>query len=139
MGLIVKKFGGTSVADIDCIRNVANRVKKTYDQGNNMVVILSAMAGVTDGLIDMAKQITDTPEKRELDVLLSTGEQTTAALLAITLKSMDYPAVSLLGHQAELLTDRTYGNARIVEIGATRIKNLIENRIIVVVAGFQGS
>jgi len=138
MGLIVKKFGGTSVADIDRIRNVANRIKKTYDLGNNVVVILSAMAGVTDGLIDMAKQITDTPEKRELDVLLSTGEQTTAALLAITLKSMDYPAVSLLGHQAELFTDRTFGNARIVEIGATRIKNLIENRNIVIVAGFQG-
>ncbi len=138
MGLIVKKFGGTSVADIDRIRNVANRIKKTYDLGNNVVVILSAMAGVTDGLIDMAKQITDTPEKRELDVLLSTGEQTTAALLAITLKSMDYPAVSLLGYQAELLTDRTFGNARIVEIGATRIKNLIENRNIVIVAGFQG-
>lgn len=138
MGLIVKKFGGTSVANIDRIRNVANRIKKTYDLGNNVVVILSAMAGVTDGLIDMAKQITDTPEKRELDVLLSTGEQTTAALLAITLKSMDYPAVSLLGHQAELFTDRTFGNARIVEIGATRIKNLIENRNIVIVAGFQG-
>ncbi len=138
MGLIVKKFGGTSVADIDRIRNVANRIKKTYDLGNNVVVILSAMAGVTDGLIDMAKQITDTPEKRELDVLLSTGEQTTAALLAITLKSMDYPAVSLLGHQAELFTDRTFGNARIVGIGATRIKNLIENRNIVIVAGFQG-
>ncbi len=138
MGLIVKKFGGTSVADIDRIRNVANRIKNTYDLGNNVVVILSAMAGVTDGLIDMAKQITDTPEKRELDVLLSTGEQTTAALLAITLKSMDYPAVSLLGHQAELFTDRTFGNARIVEIGATRIKNLIENHNIVIVAGFQG-
>ncbi len=138
MGLIVKKFGGTSVADIDRIRNVANRIKKTYDLGNNVVVILSAMAGVTDGLIDMAKQITDTPEKRELDVLLSTGEQTTAALLAITLKSMDYPAVSLLGHQAELFTDRTFGNARIVGIGATRIKSLIENRNIVIVAGFQG-
>lgn len=138
MGLIVKKFGGTSVANIDRIRNVANRIIKTYDLGNNVVVILSAMAGVTDGLIDMAKQITDTPEKRELDVLLSTGEQTTAALLAITLKSMDYPAVSLLGHQAELFTDRTFGNARIVEIGATRIKNLIENRNIVIVAGFQG-
>ncbi|KKK91247.1 hypothetical protein LCGC14_2714900, partial [marine sediment metagenome] len=91
MGLIVKKFGGTSVANIDRIRNVANRIIKTYDLGNNVVVILSAMAGVTDGLIDMAKQITDTPEKRELDVLLSTGEQTTAALLAITLKSMNYP------------------------------------------------
>lgn len=138
MGLIVKKFGGTSVADIDCIRNVATRIKKTYDRGNNVVVILSAMAGVTDGLIDMAKKITAIPEKRELDVLLSTGEQTTAALLAITLKSMNYPAVSLLGYQAELLTDRTYGNARIVEIGATRIKNFIANRTIVVVAGFQG-
>jgi aspartate kinase len=138
MGLIVQKFGGTSVADIERIRNVAKRVGKTYDLGNDVVVILSAMAGTTDNLIEMANKVTPTPNKRELDVLLSTGEQTTAALLSITLQSMKYPAISLLGYQAEVVTDHTFGNARILEIGATRIKGLVEKRNIVVVAGFQG-
>ena len=138
MGLIVQKYGGTSVADLERIRYVAKRVAKTFDKGNNVVVVLSAMAGITDGLLDMAGRITDFPEKRELDVLLATGEQTTAALLAITLKSMNYHAESLLGHQAEVLTNRNFGSARIVDIGASRIKELIEKNNIVVVAGFQG-
>ncbi len=138
MALIVQKYGGTSVADLDRIRNVANRVIKTYDQGNDVVVILSAMAGITDSLIDLAQQITHYPEKRELDVLLATGEQTTAALLAMTLNAMNYPAQSLLGHQAEVVTDCTFGNARIMDIGASRIKELLAGRCIVVVAGFQG-
>ena len=138
MGLIVQKYGGTSVADLERIRYVANRVAKTFDRGNNVVVVLSAMAGVTDGLLGMAGRITESPEKRELDVLLSTGEQTTAALLSITLKSMNYPAKSLLGYQAEVLTNRDFGNARIVDIGAGRIKELVEKNNIVVVAGFQG-
>ena len=138
MGLIVQKFGGTSVADLDRIRNVANRVAKTYDQGNEVVVIVSAMAGVTDGIIKLARQVTATPEKRELDVLLATGEQTTAALLAMTLKSMNYSARSLLGFQAEVVTDCTYGNARIMGIGANRIKDLLKKGNIVTVAGFQG-
>jgi aspartate kinase len=138
MGLIVQKYGGTSVADIKRIRDVAKRVAKTFDKGNNVVVVLSAMAGVTDRLLDMASRITDSPEKRELDVLLATGEQTTAALLAITLKSINYPAESLLGYQAEVLTNRNFGSARIVDIGASRIKELIEKNNIVVVAGFQG-
>lgn len=138
MGLIVQKFGGTSVADLDRIRNVAKRVTKTYDQGNDVVVILSAMAGVTDKLIQMAQKIDEFPDKRELDVLLATGEQTTAALLAMTLQAMGYPASSLLGFQAEVHTDCDFGNARIVDIGASRIKQLVGNRRIVVVAGFQG-
>ena len=138
MGLIVQKYGGTSVADLDRIHNVAERIAKTFDQGNDVVVILSAMAGVTDGLIDMATQISESPDKRELDVLLATGEQTTAALLAITLNAMNYPALSLLGHQAEVVTDDTFGNARILDIGARRIMDIIEKRNIVVVAGFQG-
>jgi aspartate kinase len=138
MGLIVQKFGGTSVADIERIRNVAKRVSNTFDQGNDVVVILSAMAGVTDNLIEMAHEVTETPEKRELDVLMATGEQTTAALLAMTLKSMNYPALSLLGHQAEVVTDGTFGNARILDIGAGRILDILKNRNIVVVAGFQG-
>jgi aspartate kinase len=138
MGLIVQKYGGTSVADIERIRNVAKRVAETFEQGNNVVVILSAMAGVTDDLIDMATQITESPDKRELDVLLATGEQTTAALLAMTLKNMNHPAVSLLGHQAKVVTDCTFGNARIIEIGSDNIMDLVKNGNIVVVAGFQG-
>ncbi|HUV78781.1 MAG TPA: aspartate kinase [Desulfobacterales bacterium] len=139
MGLIVQKYGGTSVADIERIRNVAKRVAETFEQGNDVVVILSAMAGVTDNLIDMATQITESPDKRELDVLLATGEQTTAALLAMTLKSMNRPAVSMLGHQANVVTDCTFGNARIIEIGVENIMDLLKNGNIVVVAGFQGS
>jgi aspartate kinase len=138
MALIVKKFGGTSVGDLNKIRNVANRVIKSYDQGDDVVVILSAMAGVTDGLIELAKEITETPQKRELDALMATGEQTTAALLAMILQSMGYKAQSLLGFQAEVHTDCAFGNARILDIGANRIKTLLANRYIVVVAGFQG-
>ena len=138
MSLIVQKFGGTSVADIERIRNVANRVIRTYDQGNNVVVILSAMAGITDRLVDMAQGVSDTPDKRELDVLLATGEQTTSALLAMILISTGYPAQSLLGHQAEVVTDHCFGNARILDIRTERIKELLKNRNIVVIAGFQG-
>jgi aspartate kinase len=138
MALIVQKYGGTSVANLDRIRNVAIRVAKTKDQGHRVVVILSAMAGVTDSLINQAKEITALPDKRELDVLLATGEQTTAALLAMTLRSMNYPARSLLGYQAEVLTDCSYGDARILDIGASRIKDYLYKDRIVVVAGFQG-
>ena len=139
MSLIVQKFGGTSVGDIDRIRNVAMRVSKTFDEGNDVVVILSAMSGVTDSLIKMANQVAYAPDKRELDVLLTTGEQTTVALLAMMLKGMNYPAVSLLGHQAEILTDSDFGNARIAGIGAKRIKEFLNNRTIVIIPGFQGS
>ena len=138
MALIVQKFGGTSVADLERIRNVAHRTAKSFDNGNDVVVILSAMAGVTDGLIEKANQITGDPDKRELDVLLATGEQETAALLAMTLQSMNYPARSLLGFQAEVRTDCAFGNARIVNIDASRIKEFLGERCIVVVAGFQG-
>lgn len=138
MALVVQKFGGTSVADIERIKNVARRVINTYDQGNDVVVILSAMAGVTDGLIRLAQQASDTPDKREMDVLLATGEQTTSALLAMMLIQMGYPAQSMLGHQAEVVTDCVYGNARIIEIGANRLRQLLDRKTIVVVAGFQG-
>ena len=138
MGLIVQKYGGTSVSDLVRIRNVAKRVAFAYDGGNDVVVVISAMAGVTDSLIKMASQVSNRPEKRELDVLLSTGEQTTAALLAMTLNSMNYPARSLLGYQAEVHTNCDYGNARILNIGTERVKQLMTGRNIVVVAGFQG-
>jgi aspartate kinase len=138
MALVVQKYGGTSVADVDRIRNVAYRVAKTFDRGNQVVVILSAMAGVTDRLIQLAENASSVPDKREMDVLLATGEQTTAALLAMMLKEMGFNAQSLLGHQAEVVTDCDYGNARIIEIGTRRLHELIDRETIVVVAGFQG-
>ncbi len=138
MGLIVQKYGGTSVGNLERIQNVAKRVAKTYDRGNDVVVILSAMAGVTDSLIEMAHELCENPLKRELDVLLATGEQTTAALLSMKLHSMSYPARSMLGFQAGVRTDCTFGNARILDVGATRIRELVQNRHVVVVAGFQG-
>ncbi len=138
MALIVQKYGGTSVADLERTRNVAERVAKIYSAGNDVVVVLSAMAGVTDNLIQLARQISDDPNPRELDVLLATGEQTTVSLLCITLESMGYPATSLLGFQAEIITDPDFGHARIVEINSERIKELLSQRKIVAVAGFQG-
>lgn len=138
MGLIVQKYGGTSVADVKRIRNVARRVVKTYEKGHDVVVVLSAMAGVTDSLIKLANEASASPNGREMDVLLSTGEQTTVSLLAMMLMDMGYPATSLLGFQADILTDDQACNARIVSIGADRIRALLDNRNIVVVAGFQG-
>ena len=138
MALIVQKFGGTSVADIDHIRNVAKRVSRTHDRGDRVVVVLSAMAGVTDHLLSMANNASETPDKRELDVLLATGEQTTAALLAMMLKSMGYAATSLLGFQAGIKTDHSSGKARILDIDSQRIMDLLDIGQIVVVAGFQG-
>jgi aspartate kinase len=138
MGLIVQKYGGTSVADIERIRNVARRVVKTHQAGHQVVVILSAMAGVTDSLIGMANEAAKLPDRRELDVLLATGEQTTAAILAMMLKGQGHRAVSLLGHQARVRTDCAFGNARILDIRTDRIKHLLTDGTIVVVAGFQG-
>ena len=139
MGLIVQKYGGTSVGDLDRIRNVARRIANTYDKGNDVVVILSAMSGVTDQLIASAEQISQAPDKRELDVLLATGEQTTVALMAMTLIEMGYKAQSLLGYQAEILTDSKASKARILDIGAHRIKDFLKEKKIVIVAGFQGA
>jgi aspartate kinase len=138
MALIVQKYGGTSVANLDQIRKVAERVIKVYTAGNDVVVVLSAMAGVTDSLIQLAHQITNDPNRRELDVLLATGEQTTVSLLSIMLESMGFPAISLLGHQAEIVTNRAFGRARIAGIRSDRIKELLSQRKIVAVAGFQG-
>lgn len=138
MALIVQKYGGTSVGNIERIRNVAKRIIKTYDQGHDVVVVLSAMSGVTDNLIAMAHQASKAPDKRELDVLMATGEQTTIALMAMTLQDMNYPAASLLGFQADILTDGMSTKARIMSIGAQRIKDLLAEKKIVIIAGFQG-
>jgi aspartate kinase len=138
MALRVQKYGGTSVADIDCINNVADRVVKAFDGGDQPVIVLSAMAGITDKLISLANQASEQPDKRELDVLLSTGEQTTAALLAMILKSRGYKAKSFLGFQAGIHTDRTSGKARILDIECKKIEDAIKQGNIIVVAGFQG-
>ena len=139
MALRVQKYGGTSVADIEHINNVANRVQKAFDQGDKIVVVLSAMSGVTDHLISLAKQASDNPDKRELDLLLATGEQTTAALLTMILKSRGYKAKSFLGFQAGILTDKMSGKARILDIDCKNLKQAVETGDIAVVAGFQGA
>ncbi len=139
MALIVQKYGGTSVGDLDRIRNVAERVARTFDQGNDVVVILSAMSGETDRLLDLAGKITPFPDKREVDMLVSTGEQVSVSLMAVTLQSMGYKARSMLGHQAEILTDNRFTRARILGIKASRIKALLAEKHIVIVAGFQGA
>jgi aspartate kinase len=138
MALIVQKYGGTSVGSIEKIRNVAKKVLEDYKQGNSMVVVLSAMAGQTDGLIRLAREMCDDPDPRELDVLMATGEQVSVALFAMAVKSMGYDARSLLGFQAAIRTDRLYGKARIQEIDASRILTELEKNRIVAVAGFQG-
>ncbi len=138
MALIVQKYGGTSVGNIERIRNVASRIVKTYDQGHDVVVVLSAMSGVTDNLIALAHQASRMPDKRELDVLMSTGEQTTIALMAMTLHDMGYPSASLLGFQADIITDSMSTKARIMSIGAERINKLLGEKKIVIIAGFQG-
>lgn len=139
MALIVQKFGGTSVGDLDKIRNVAERIAATYNDGNDVVVILSAMGGETDRLLDMAGKITESPDKREIDVLVSTGEQVSVSLMAITLCQMGYNARSILGFQAEILTDSQSTKARILDIKASRIKEMLRKKNIVIVAGFQGA
>jgi aspartate kinase len=138
MSLIVQKYGGTSVATIEKISGVAERVIEYVQQGHQMVIVLSAMAGQTDGLIALAHEVTQDPDLREMDVLLSTGEQVSVALFAITLQSMGYDARSLLGFQVGIYTDQLYGKARIQEIDTNRIIKEIEKDRIVAVAGFQG-
>jgi aspartate kinase len=138
MALIVQKYGGTSVGDLDRIANVASKIVARKEQGNDMVVVVSAKAGETDRLINLAKKIVSTPAEREMDVLISTGEQVTVALLAITLQAMGHTARSYCGWQIPLVTDSAYGAARISRVDKQAImKDLQEGRI-VIVAGFQG-
>lgn len=138
MALIVQKFGGTSVGDLDRIANVARRVAAVKDRGNDMVVVVSAMAGETDRLLGLANKIMSAPKEREVDVLISTGEQVTVALLAITLESMGYKARSYCGWQIPIVTDDAYGSARITNVKQEAIKSDLADGNIVIVAGFQG-
>lgn len=136
--LVVKKFGGTSVADKDRIFNVARRCVEEYKKGNQVVVVLSAMGKQTDVLIDMAKQISDNPSKREMDMLFTTGEQTSVALAAMAVTELGVPAISLNAFQIPMETTRVYGNARLTKIDCERIKYELANNKIVFVTGFQG-
>ncbi len=139
MALVVQKYGGTSVGDIERINNVARRVIRTKNQGHQVVVVVSAMAGETDRLLRLASQITKTPDERELDVLVATGEQVSIALLAIALKNIGHEAKSYLGFQIKIATDSAFGKARITGIDSEKILSDLANGNIVVVAGFQGA
>ena len=138
MSLIVQKFGGSSVADADRVRNVARIITETYKKGNSVVVVLSAQGDTTDDLIAKAQEINPNASKREMDMLLSTGEQISIALCAMCIESMGYQAVSLAGWQAGMLTNSAYSDARIKRIRTERIRQELDKKKIVLVAGFQG-
>ena len=138
MALIVQKYGGTSVGDPARIKNVARRVLETQKAGNKVVVVVSAMSGVTDSLIKLSREVCESPSEREMDVLLSTGEQTTIALLAMALQGMDVRAVSLTGAQAGIVTDGVHTKAKIFNITPKQIHEHLDSGFIVIVAGFQG-
>lgn len=138
MSLIVQKYGGTSVGSVERIKEVAKKVIDFRNQGHDIVVVVSAMSGETNRLIDLAKQLNDRPRGRELDVLLSTGEQVTIALLSMTLQQMGMAATSYTGSQVRILTDNAHNKARIVEIDDKNIRADLKQGKVVVVAGFQG-
>lgn len=138
MGIIVQKFGGTSVGSVERIQKVAKRVIEEAENGNQVVVVVSAMGKTTDQLVSLASQLSRQPEKREMDMLLSTGEQVTIALLSIALHQSGYEAVSLTGWQAGIQTESIHGNARILDINGEKITRLLNEGKIVIVAGFQG-
>ena len=138
MGLVVQKYGGSSVRDAERVMNVANRIVKTYDEGNDVIVVVSAQGDTTDDLIEKAKEINEAPSKREMDMLLSTGEQISISLLAMAIEKIGRPVISLTGWQVGMNTDSKYSAARIKNIETERLKNEIDKRRIVIVAGFQG-
>ena len=125
MGLIVQKYGGTSVANVEKIRQVANIIVNNKKEGNNVVAVVSAMAGETDRLVKLASSIMDPPDERELDVITSSGEQVSSGLLALRLKAQGHNSVSFQGHQIRILTDSVYSKAKIKTIDARNIKNAI--------------
>ena len=135
---IVQKYGGTSVGTPDRIRNVAQRVKRAYDEGHDVAVVASAMSGETNRLLALARDVSGEPSLRELDSLVSTGEQVSCALLAMALHDLGVPAVSLLGHQVRIQTDSSFGRARIRSIDVSRIERAFSERCVAIVAGFQG-
>ena len=138
MGLIVQKFGGSSVADAEKIRHVARIITDTYDKGNSVVAVVSAQGGATDELIAKAAEINPEASQREMDMLLATGEQASCALCAMAVEVLKYPVISLTGRQAGIDSDDTHGNARIQSVNPQRILSELEHDRIVIVAGFQG-
>jgi aspartate kinase len=138
MALVVQKYGGSSLADADKIKNVSERIARAKEDGNRVVAVVSAMGDTTDELIKLAGQVSDSPDLRELDVLLSTGELRSCALVAMRLNSLGYPAISLSGAQAGIRTDSQYGMAKISSLEPQRIMDELDDGMIVVVAGFQG-
>ncbi len=138
MALVVQKYGGTSVGTIDRIRNVARRVAKTYDDGNDVVVVVSAMSGETNKLVALANEICEFPSEREYDVLVATGEQVSMSLLSMCLQSMGYKAKSYCGFQIPVVTDSAFSKARIEKIDDKKIREDLKGGTIIIVAGFQG-
>ncbi len=138
MDLYVQKFGGSSVANTERIFNVARIVTDTYKEGHNVVVVVSAQGDTTDDLLEKAAEINENPSKREMDVLLSTGEQISISLLAMAIEKLGFPVVSLTGWQAGFLSDSNHGNAKIRRINTERLETELDKRNIVIVAGFQG-
>ena len=138
MALIVQKFGGSSVANAERVMNVARIITDTYKEGNNVVVVVSAQGDTTDDLIDKAKEINPKASKREMDMLLTAGEQISISLLAMAIESLGYPVISLLGWQAGFETNSAYGSARISKINTERLQSELDKKKIVIVAGFQG-
>ena len=138
MAIIVQKFGGSSVADAKKVMNVASRVVDTYKDGNSVIVVFSAQGDTTDDLIEKAYEINENPSKREMDMLLASGEQISVALLAMAIEKLGYPVISLTGWQAGFLTNSNSGNARIHKVDTERIASEIDKKKIVIVAGFQG-
>ena len=139
MALLVKKFGGTSVGDIKKIKNIASSICQSKEAGNEIVVVVSAMGQTTDDLNCLAESISKSPNRRELDMLLSTGEQVTIALLSMALNEYGIPAISMTGSQVGIITESIHGKARILDIKTERIQNYINQGFVVVVAGFQGT
>ncbi|HUF40467.1 MAG TPA: aspartate kinase [Verrucomicrobiae bacterium] len=138
MSLLVQKFGGTSVATIDRIRHVAEKIAASKRAGHKLAVVVSAMAGETNRLLALAQQIAELPDERERDVLLASGEQVSVALMSLALKEIGVEARSYLGHQVRIATDNAYGRARILSIDSTKIRTALDSGEVVVVAGFQG-
>ena len=139
MAFIVQKYGGTSVADAERIKSVAGRIARQAEAGDRLVVVVSAMGDTTDELLALANQMTDEPEERELDLLLSTGEIVSSTLLAMALKHTGHPAIALSGAQAGIGTDKRYGRARILKVDPHRVEAALKRGNVVIVAGFQGT
>lgn len=138
MGVVVQKYGGTSVGSVEKIQNVARRIARRYQETNRIVVVVSAMSGETDKLLKLAREISRKPDPRELDVMVSTGEQVSVSLLAMALKDLGIPARSLLAHQVGIFTDNAFTRARIQTIELDMLKKVLQNGEVAVVAGFQG-